>query len=242
METTTYFCSKHRRMKKIITAILFIVAGSLLLAFNTGVLPHEYKHIFFSWEMFLIAIGVVNLFAPESRMTGIILILIGGFFILPDLFSFPFEYTHTFWPALIIIIGIMMLVKRVWHHPFNHHSYSETKVSDGYIDETNVFGGNKMRLSPVEFKGGKITNIFGGSDIDLTQTTLPEGEHVLEITCIFGGTAIRVPSDWNVQSQMTSILGGVGDKRFMTKNANEFSKSKLIIKGVAIFGGCEIKN
>jgi len=114
-------------------------------------------------------------------------------------------------------------------------------LESGYIDETNIFGGSKRIISPSEFKGGKVTNIFGGSEINLTQTTLSEGKNVLDVTCMFGGVKIIVPSDWKVFVKVDAIMGGFDDKRMNIK-ADHDSTKELYIKGLALFGGGELKS
>jgi predicted membrane protein len=259
METTTYFCSKHRRMRKIIFGLLLITSGILWLGFNSGLIDESYRHIIFSWPMILIAIGFLNLFGREHAFSGIVLLLVGGFFLLPHLMLLPENFEISFWPALLIIVGILMIAKRTvfynhfhrdHHDHFNHerfhdrhfrrHTASEMKSEDGYIIIDNVFGGGKHKVSPGEFKGGRISNVFGGTELDLTQTTLAPGTNILDVECIFGGMSIIVPSDWTVNLQASSILGGFVDKRNNVKSTA--SDRELIIKGSAIFGGGDIKS
>lgn len=248
METTAYFCSKSKRMKKIAFGLLLIIAGVLLMCINAGTIPIEYKHIIFSWPMILVAIGFINFFSKESMFTGLILFLVGGFFMIPRIMDMPDNFTQNFWPGLLIIAGILFIAKRTFFrsHVHSHfkkmHTTSELKNETGYIEMNNIFGGGKHKIAPTEFKGGKINNVFGGAEIDLSQTTLAPGTNVLEIECIFGGVSLIVPSEWNVQLQMSSsVMGGFSDKRTIVKPSQP-SDSELIIKGTAIFGGGEIKS
>lgn len=255
METSGYFCHKPKRMKKIIFGLLVIGAGALLIGFNMGYLEEQYKHVVFSWPMLLIAIGIINLFDRHSWGLGVILIGVGGFFLAPLLYAFPFNFTGIFWPSLLILAGLMIIIRRGFfhkriyahrhfhHHRWEHGNYSaESKLDTGFIDEANIFSGSKRKILPGEFKGGKITNIFGGSEIDLTQTTLAEGKNVLELSSIFGGVSIIVPSDWVIHIEVTSVLGGFVDKRPATKTGSASNTRELYIRGSAIFGGGEIKS
>ena len=214
----------------------------LLLISNFGHLPYYLRNIFFSWEVLLIAIGLINVVSRESKTLGLILISVGGFFLLDDIFVFAFDFYKLFWPVLLIVIGgtLILFGGKVFNHRRFHGQYSSS-TEDGVVNEVNVFGGNKKRIVSSSFKGGEIINIFGGSEIDLTQSELAEGRNVLELICIFGGSTIVVPSDWNVRTEIVSILGGFGDKRTIVKKPIDESK-QLIIKGVAIFGGGEIKS
>jgi predicted membrane protein len=243
MKTIDSFYAKAKRMKKIVFGVLVILTGTLLLGFNTGYLPYEYKYLVFNWQVLLIAIGLINLFSREGWLTGVVLIAVGVFFWIPMLYSFTFNFKAVFWPALIILFGVMIIIKkgfgRKWH---DKHSMKEFRLDSGFIEETNIFSGSKQKISPVVFTGGKITNIFGGSEIDLSKTTLGEGETVLEIFCAFGGISLIIPSDWVVHIDVTSVLGGFTDKRKYTTSTSSINSKVLYIKGSAILGGGDLKS
>jgi Predicted membrane protein len=230
-------------MKKAVFGLLVIAAGFIWLGSNMGLIDNTTLHIIFSWPMLLVAIGLTNLAERDSRFTGIVLILIGSFFLAPRLISTPYNFIGIYWPVLIIILGVMIffsaLTKRFWINKHFHH-YSE-EITDGDLDEMNIFGGSKKKITDQNFRGGKITNIFGGAEIDLTKANLVSGRSVLDVTCIFGGVSIIVPSDWSVQVSVVSILGGFHDKRSTSRNEENPNKI-LIIKGSAVFGGGEIKS
>lgn len=237
--------------KKFAFGFLVIAAGLLLLAFNFNMLPWDFKHILFSWQMLLIAIGVISISSSESRTPGIILILIGGFFLIPEVFDFHIAFIKLFWPVLLIAIGVMILVKRGshghchqrWHKshtPWDLHN-TQSDLDEGYINETNIFSGSKRRITDQEFKGGKISNIFGGTEIDLSQAKLAEGKVELTIECIFGGVTLIVPSDWKVILNVNSIMGGFADKRNIIREPSDPTRT-LVIRGSSIFGGGEIKS
>lgn len=243
MERVCYNHHRPKRMKKAVFGLLVIAAGFIWLGSNMGYVDDTTLHIIFSWPMLLVAIGLTNLAERDSRFTGIVLILVGSFFLAPRLISTPYNFIGIYWPVLIIILGIMIffsaLTKRLWMDR-RFHRYTDL-TSEGDLDEMNIFGGSKKRITDQNFSGGKITNIFGGAEIDLTKANLVPGRSVLEVTCIFGGVSIIVPSDWSVQVSVVSILGGFHDKRSTTRSEENPDKV-LIIKGSAVFGGGEIKS
>jgi len=64
---------------------------------------------------------------------------------------------------------------------------------------------------------------------------------ILDVVAIFGGAKIIVPPSWEVKSEVTSIFGGVDDKRKILPLAGQ--ERKIIkIKGLALFGGLNITN
>jgi predicted membrane protein len=228
---------KCTRLKSIVFGLLVIATGILLIYNNMGMLDSQTKKIVFSWQMLLIAAGFINIFGRSSRIFGLILMSVGGFFILPRLFELPENFTHTFWPLLVVIAGLLILFFSIYK--FRRVGHIKVSKSDDVIDDVLVFSGTERVITAELFKGGKTVNVFGGSSYNLTQTSLAPGTHVLEVICVFGGTKIIVPRNWNIKVEVTSVLGAFEDKRTFT-GENISTENTLIIKGVAVFGGGEM--
>jgi len=249
-------------MSSIILGLLFLTAGVLLFAFNAGILPLVYKKVIFSWQMLLIALGFAFLFSRDKRGAGVILMLVGGFFILPKLqFCGAYQIGHfigqNFWAIGLFLAGIIILCSTIWKHSFRYCKpkvyYSYTKYESdhshhrncnhdeaGYIDRNNVFGGSKEKIDYTNFKGGEINSVFGGIELDLSDSKLAEGVHHLELNSVFGGMVLFVPVDWNIELRTTHVFGAFVDNR--TKPAFEVDEKRtLIIEANAVFGGGEIR-
>lgn len=217
----------------------FLVAiGVLLLLGNLGYLPYVVTDVLFSWPMILVAIGLFNLIKREYT-AAFILLSIATFFLLPDLFyGLNYRDVFKFWPLLLVLVGVAFFLKSREMKP--KHAISAN--SDEYIDEVDVFGGGVTQVESVNFRGGKVTAVFGGGEVYMDRCKMSPDGAVLDIAMIFGGTKIIVPRDWNVKTEVVSIFGGFADKRnFFSDKPSESSKT-LIIKGVAIFGGGEIRS
>jgi predicted membrane protein len=113
-------------------------------------------------------------------------------------------------------------------------------TGDDYLDAVSVFGGVKKTILSKTFKGGDIVNVFGGAEIDLTMADI-EGKIVIDITQIFGGTKIIVPSHWQVVSNLSAVFAGVDDKRLRKTGAGDDNKI-LVLEGVSIFAGVDIRS
>lgn len=112
--------------------------------------------------------------------------------------------------------------------------------SNDYLESVNVFGGCHQAVFSKNFKGGEIVAVFGGCDLNLTQADF-EGEITIDVTAIFGGAKIIVPPGWRVKSEVTAVFGGLDDKRSIQPLAEGVDKI-LIIRGIALFGGVDIRN
>jgi len=227
------------RSKKLMFGIIVLCAGVLFLFDNIGILPENIKHIFFSWQMLLIAIGLIAV-SGHGAVPGLILISIGVFFLLPYIFNVPFNFTRLFWPVILIFIGIVIIFRRKPDAKRFCDSFREEVTASDLVDDVNVFSGIKRNINSQNFCGGRVTSIFGGAELDLTNAALAPGKSVMELQCIFGGVTLIVPAEWRVRIEVSSILGGFADKRQVAKISIN-SDSELIIRGVAIFGGGEIK-
>ena len=250
METTYIERTKSKRVKKIVFGILVVLAGATLMAFNLGHFPIKYKEIVFSWQSLIIAIGFISLFGKDSWIMGIIMMAIGGFYLASKMHNLPFDMDAVFWPSIVILVGIVIILKRTLKHKhcgkhrwdkFNPNQVDTFVLEEGMINESNIFGGSKRIISEDHFRGGRIENIFGGTEIDFRNSKLAEGVSTLEVNCVFGGMSLIVPSDWHVQIEMQSVMGGFVDKRRIIESDLSTS-TKLIIKGSCVFGGGDLKS
>ena len=117
----------------------------------------------------------------------------------------------------------------------------EGNYSQDNIDDVSVFGGGTKNFTSRNFTGGKLTAIFGGSDIHLENCSLAHGQNEMDLFVMFGGYTIYVPQEWNVVIDVVPIFGGFSDKRIKDPNRVYEDDKVLIIKGLVLFGGGEIK-
>ncbi|GHV63714.1 membrane protein [Bacteroidia bacterium] len=100
-------------------------------------------------------------------------------------------------------------------------------------------GIGQVILDPV-FKGGSLSATLGGIELDLRQTTLPEGETRLHIKTVLGGIEITAPLDWHIEVvHGRTILGGVYDSRPKTGTVD--MSRKLLVVVDCILGGVNIQ-
>ena len=241
METNENYKNEHpaRSNNKVIIGVILVLAGLFLVIRNTGFFPGYIDKVIFSWPMLLVAIGLVMTLGASEKTAGVIIMAVGGFFMIPLVFRETFHMYNMFWPSIFIIVGVIFIVttRKGWN-PVR----SKGTVGDDYIEYTNIFSGGDRQILSQNFTGGKISAIFGGSELDLTKARLGPGRSELEIACIFGGTTIIVPNDWYVTIDVTPILGGFSDERKLTPGMSIDPAKHLVIKGAVIFGGGEVKS
>jgi predicted membrane protein len=189
--------------------------------------------------MLLVTIGlIITIGSSGGKSSGIIVMAVGAFFLIPEIFRETFD-VNMFWPSVFIIIGIVFIFSK--RKGWNSVS-TAPQTGDDYIDYVHVFSGGERQIVSDNFRGGKVTAIFGGSEIDLTKAKLAPGVSELEIACVFGGTTIIVPDDWNLKIEVVPVLGGFGDSRKLNPGRAVDPSRQLVIKGAVVFGGGEVKS
>lgn len=217
--------------------LVLIAAGLIFFAGNFSLIPDHLYHVLTSWPMILVAVGVVTLFKGDLLHT-VVLFAVAAFFLLPDIMpGWSAREIWRYWPLLLVFGGIAHMMKPK-KRCFKYEPSAFQNVED-YIDEVAVFGGRLVQVETHNFRGGKITAVFGGSEIDFGKAKLSDQGAVVEMSAVFGGAKLRVPRDWNVKVDVVSVFGGFTDKR-LYPNTETMSSKLLVIKGVAVFGGAEI--
>lgn len=243
---------------------LLIAVGALLVSRQFGV---YYPEWIFSWEMIVIAVGVVVGMRSGFRDYGwAIIIGVGLIFLFEDIFQEMPVHQYG-WPIVIITIGVFVLIsglknkrEREWEEE------KQKQKEDGKEGEIGmVQGGETVEKSepaipvPVSFTGDvlEVVSVFGMVKKTVVSKVFKGGEIVavfggseinlsnadfsgkivLEVVGIFGGTKLIIPPHWEVQSTSAAVFGSIEDKR--PQPAINPDKV-LLIDGVAVFGGIEI--
>jgi predicted membrane protein len=198
------------------------------------------KEYFYHWELILVAVGLIGLFSHERKGKGLFFLLVGGALYLRHYIDISFNFWQLFWPALLMLAGSLIIFRRKLECP---HNNKEIIVDENVLDELAVFGGSDRTINAQQFKGGKITTIFGGVNLNLKKAKMAPGNNFIDLFAIFGGMKLIVPDEWNIKISVVSIFGGLSDKhRIQTVDTDESNKSQLIIKGFVLFGGGEIRS
>jgi predicted membrane protein len=222
---------------------LFIAVGILLFLSINDLISFRLSNIVFSFPFFLFIVGILILINSQKKTFGAILVVIGGFFLIPKIFPWIHFEGSLIFPLILIGLGIAIIIKQRKPGSFIPASGPSTEgIRKDYIDDVAVFGGGTKVLVSDEFKGGNVTAIFGGSEIDLSRCRLSDGENVLDVLFIFGGSDIYVPKEWNIIVNVTPVFGGFSNKILRDPSMAIDTSRTLVIKGLALFGGGEVKN
>jgi predicted membrane protein len=235
-------CHHHGRGDgRIMTGILIVVIGVLAFLNNIGVIHN--LDIWDYWPVILILVGIGRFFRPFAGsgqyVEGLVLAAIGGLLLMNNLNVIDFNF-DTYWPLLLILVGSVIII-----HSFSaHHMISGSSDKD-FINVTSILGGSNYNYDSKNLKGGKLTAFMGGSKLDMRNAEMEGDSMMIDAFLMMGGMELLVPDHWRVVLQTTPILGGVDDKtttKDEAKTGKASKKKELIIKGVVIMGGIDIKN
>lgn len=212
--------------------------GGFLIFLGIGFLGDQLFNISFgtilnlAWPIFIMILGVYIMFRTHSQfLLGSLVFIVGVVSLADNFLVLPFTVWNL-WPLILIFIGIRIIFGDV----FGFFKLGDRNISEN-VDSTAIFWADQRKIKSQNFKSGKITVLFGGSELDLTETKFADGA-VIDIVCIFGGVSLKMNSNTQVLSEGIGLFGGFEDK----SNKADNSSQKVEIKGVAIFGGVEIKN
>lgn len=236
---------RHRKVNAVWYAILLIVVGLIFLGKNLGYIDHYTYKMLISWQMLLIVIG---LFAVAKRQYagGLMLLAVGAFFLVPRMVGWvDGGWVRTYWPLLLIAVGMILIVRKMLPQANNKHSCchfrEENRLADGYLRSDNMFSSVKHIVLDPAFKGATIKNSFAGTIIDFRSTKLDAAETVVEVDCLFSGIELYAPGSWYITSELRPVFGGYNDKRFKDGVEVDYNH-KLIIRGNITFSGLEVKS
>jgi predicted membrane protein len=200
------------------------------------------------WPAVIVAIGAV-IFSQSRRVgggiNGIIVMVIGGWLLLNSIGIVRVRFWEMFWPIVLIGIGSVLVMQAMRRHTRE----ASGADSDDTLNVFVVMGGLKRISAAQRFRGGEITAVMGGAQLDLRQATIPPGEEAaLDIFALMGGCEILVPASWTVVTPIVPVMGGIDDKR-LTPLPGSGAESiggrpapRLVLRGLLLMGGIEIKN
>jgi hypothetical protein len=219
---------------QLLMGLLIIAVGLLFTLDNLG-LAHAWDYLRY-WPAGLIAIGLVKLWDSREghggSVGGFVITLIGLWLLLEATVDIRISFSDM-WPMLLVFVGGYL----VWRGLTGQRRLAaadDHSILSAMAILSGVNRGNNSRA----FRGGDLTAIMGGCDIDLRQAAI-NGDAVIDVFAVWGGIEIRVPEDWTVIFHVTPFMGGVEDK---TRPSLGSAAHRLTVRGIVIMGAVEVKN
>jgi hypothetical protein len=211
--------------------IVFIAVGAIVTLDNIGILRMQGFTRW--WALLLIGIGIVKVRQPieqGQRAMGIALLLVGGFFQFQALLDWG-----NAWPLVMVGLGVLL----VWHGFFPSKAATPDATDGSLISDLAIMGGIKRVHRSLELRGGYMTALMAGIELDLRPCKPAASPVVIDVFAMWGGIEIKVPVEWAVDVRGVPIMGGFENK---AAGAAQIDGPRLVVRGHAIMGGVNVSN
>jgi predicted membrane protein len=241
---------------QLIFGALVIALGVMFLLDELGIVPAaQYTRY---WPAGLIAVGLLKLWQSRDgfggALAGLIFTSAGLWLLLEELAVIRISF-FDLWPLLLVFFGSYLVWQGAAQRPRRagppapatfHPSGPdgaplETVRSNDSGDSFTciaVLGAVTRKVNSQSFRKADLLAVMGGCEIDFRRAAI-HGEAVIDLFALWGGIEIRVPEDWTVDSRVMPLLGGVDDR---TRPPTTPTAHRLVLRGMALMGGIEIKN
>jgi hypothetical protein len=217
---------------RLAVGLVFIGVGLLLTFDQAGIVNLDGFGRF--WPLLLIGIGIVKVRQPiedGQRAVGTALLLVGGLFQLLGILSWGRA-----WPLLLVGAGCLLL----WQAIERPRDPEPAPSPSPFVSELVLLGGCKRTLGAPDFRGGYLTAVLGGIELDLRQCRMPASPVVLDVVAFWGGIDLKVPAEWTVEGKVVPVLGGFEQKGSLAPSPETDDRPRLIVRGYAVMGGVVI--
>lgn len=248
---------QYHTRNRIAAGIIIIGIGIVLFADKMGV---DLPQWLLSWHMLLVVAGLYVGIKDGFKNLGWLILTGTGVFLLWDEAMLNLSLKPFIVPILLVAAGLFIILRpsrlghnwgdfrqRRWERRWERRGQGSTEqpfkdaeaMSDDFININCVLSGVQQMVISKKFKGGRISCVLGGAEIDLTKADI-QGTAVLQLHEILGGITLIIPSNWAVRNNVHGVLHGVEDER---RGVIQEDESKvLVLQGSAILAGVEIKS
>jgi hypothetical protein len=211
---------------QVFLGVLIVAVGVIALLIQLDVVDLDLGQVFADWwPLIVIGVGVVALVTvPRAWVGPTVIIAVGVFFLLRTLDVIDINIWEL-WPVALILVGLSLLT-----------SFGRRTSEEDTINSTVIWWGSERRTRSQQFKGGSLTAIMGGIEVDLREANIVDKAEIA-IFALWGGVEVKVPPTWRVRVSGLPLLGGWEDK---TTIPLEDGPPELIVHVTAIMGGAEI--
>lgn len=226
---------------RMLPGLVLVLIGTVILLDHMGIL--SIHQVWKFWPVILIVVGATRFLEPQNRVFGVLMMALGGLFLLGTL-GYLRLTAADFWPIVLIAIGLGLIWSRFELPRLGIPTGPGGPGEPDKVNATAMFGGVERRISTTNFTGGVVTATFGGIELDFRAADIEGEEAVLFVEAIFGGIELVVPERWTVIYEGQSIFGGYNDETRppLPDVPGAAPRKRLVLRGQALFGGITVKN
>jgi predicted membrane protein len=224
---------------RLIFGLVVITLGVLFTLDNLGLL--DAGEILRWWPALLVAYGISRLAGfccRQSTLVGVLFTLAGTLLLLHETDLIRLD-PWDLWPVFLVVIGGSMVAGAMRRARGADAPVGPGADTDSTLSTFVMWSGIERKVVSLDFRGGDVTALMGGAEIDLRQAKMPGGRAVVDVMVVWGGVDLFVPADWKVTVEALPLMAGIEDA---TRAPAGETRGHLVLKGLVLMGGVEIKN
>ena len=209
--------------------LVLIAVGLVLTLDSAGILRTDGLGRW--WPLLLIGVGIVKVRQPREdgqRAAGVALLLLGGLFLFTSVLA-----VRSAWPLLLVAFGVFLFLQGVEGPPRDSVAVSDSP----YLSDMALIGFLKRSHHSADFRGGSVTAVMGGVELDLRKASLTSGTAYLDVVAFWGGIEIKVPPNWTVDARVVPLMGAFENK---VDSLSASGSPRLVVRGHAVMGAVVI--
>ncbi len=240
--------------RKTAAYVLVAIAGLLILA-NTGLFSFSglgdligmLFRLIFNAIPYVLALAGIFWIARSGRreapLMAWLVLLFGAVLIISQIGLFGLSFGDMLAPMILLTVAFFLVNPRNLLPRRLNTDNEDLDPNEQAIKLFAFMGGGELKYHSKQLRGGEIMSIWGGYEIDFSDADMEGDSMQLNLYCIMGGVEIIVPANWRVEKRgAINIMGGYSNKtRNMAEELNLPPKT-LIVTGLALMGGGEIRN
>ncbi|MCY3565464.1 MAG: LiaF-related protein [Gammaproteobacteria bacterium] len=240
--------------RKTVAYVLVAIAGALILA-EAGLFGFSglrdligtlFRLAFNSIPYLLVLAGIFWITRSNkggAPLMAWLVIIFGAVLIVSQIGLFGLSFSELFVPLILVTVAFFLVNPRNLLPRSLNTANEDLDPDQQEIKLFAFMGGGELNFHSKRLKGGEVMAIWGGYEIDFSDADMEGDSMQLHVYCVMGGVEIKVPANWNVEkSGALCIMGGFSNKtRNMAEELNLPSKT-LVVTGLALMGGGEIRN
>src|SRR5262249_43500032 len=218
--------------------------------------------------LILILPGLGHLIWPSKhadRFWGVILVGVGTLLLLRNLGLFWISFRQV-WPVVLVLFGLYIMWRARGPRPWDTdradgigqrahdgamagvaatRDLQETPPpsSGDRLSEFAMFGGGDRMIRSQAFRGGTITAIMGGFDIDMRDAQMAGDAATIDVFVVMGGIDLKVPESWTIVIDVTPFMGGANYGKRGQVPPPPGTPQKVLTAPVFFFmGGVDVKH
>jgi len=224
---------------RLVFGLLVIALGAIFLGDNLELFDgREALRAF--WPAAFVLVGLVVLLEPRrhggsGRAWGLVWVVAGAWIFAHQRDWIEIDFWELFFPGVLLAVGATL----VWRALGGGRG--RRAAGEGDESEPRAFAlmsGNEIRSTSAAFRGADLGAFMGGVNLDLTGAKLAGDEAEIDVFAMWGGIEIRVPREWTVVGKVMPLMAAFEDKTQPEPAATK----RLVVRGVVVMGGVEVKN